>query len=61
LLHGCVSRKAVVVAYGDEPRSEQAPEPTEGFPPAFKVGAVLLFVVLLVIALLLTPAIPIPD
>ena len=40
---------------GDQPR-----EPTE-VPPAFKVGAVLLFVVLIVIAVLLTPAIPIPD
>jgi hypothetical protein len=51
----------VVVAYGDEPRSEQASEPTEGFPPLFIVGAVLFFVLLIVIALLLTPAIPIPD
>ena len=40
---------------------DQSTEPTESFPPAFKVGAVLFFVVLLVIALLLTPAIPIPD
>ena len=45
----------------DKPSTEQQPEPTESLPPAFKVGAVLLFVVLLVIALLLTPAIPIPD
>ena len=43
-----------------ETNGDEAPEP-ESFPTAFKVGAVLLFVVLLVIALMLTPAIPIPD
>ena len=48
------------VADRDKTRDGQSPEP-ESFPRAFKVGAVLLFVVLLVIALLLTPAIPIPD
>jgi hypothetical protein len=39
---------------GDQPSEE-------GLPPAFKVGAVLFFVLLIVIAVLLTPAIPIPD
>jgi hypothetical protein len=33
----------------------------DGIPPAFKIGAVLFFVLLIVIAVLLTPAIPIPD
>jgi hypothetical protein len=41
--------------------ANQAPEPTEGIPPAFKVGAVLLLIVLIVFAVLFTPAIPIPD
>ena len=45
----------------DEMSGSQPMEATEGIPPAFKVGAVLLFVVLIVIAVLLTPAIPIPD
>ena len=49
------------VANQDQTSGDQASEPTEGIPPAFKVGAVLLFVMLIVIALLLTPAIPIPD
>jgi hypothetical protein len=43
-----------------ETNGDEAPEPVS-FPPAFKVGAVLLFVVLLVIALVLTPGVPIPD
>jgi hypothetical protein len=49
------------VAENDQPKAIQPQEPEEGFPPLFKVGAVVLFVVLVVIALLLTPAIPIPD
>jgi hypothetical protein len=40
---------------------DQASEQPEGIPPLFIVGAVLFFVLLIVIALLLTPAIPIPD
>ena len=41
--------------------ANQAPEPTEGIPLAFRIGAVLLFVMLIVIAVLFTPGIPIPD
>lgn len=48
------------MAKQDDMSGVQPTEPTE-VPPAFKVGAVLLFVLLIVIALLLTPAIPIPD
>jgi hypothetical protein len=48
------------VADGDKTSGDQVPEPVS-FPPAFKVGAVLFFVLLIVIAVLLTPAIPIPD
>jgi hypothetical protein len=33
----------------------------DGIPPAFKIGAILFFVLLIVIALLFTPGIPIPD
>ena len=49
------------MAKGHETRSDQPPEPEEGIPPAFKIGAVLFFVLLLVIALVLTPGVPIPD
>ena len=49
------------VADGDKTSDDQSPEPTEGIPPLFKIGAVLLFVLLLVIALVLTPGVPIPD
>jgi hypothetical protein len=49
------------MAKQDHMSGVQPTEPTEGIPLAFKVGAVLLFVVLIVIAVLLTPAIPIPD
>jgi hypothetical protein len=49
------------VADQDPSNGDQQPEPTEGIPPAFKIGAVLLFVLLLVIALVLTPGVPIPD
>lgn len=48
------------MAKQDDMSGVQPTEPTE-IPPAFKVVAVLFFVVLLVIAVLLTPAIPIPD
>ena len=48
------------MAKQDHMSGVQPTEPAEG-PTAFKVGAVLLFIVLIVIAVLLTPAIPIPD
>jgi hypothetical protein len=49
------------MANQDEMSGDQPTEPTEGFPPAFRIGAVLFFVLLLVIALVLTPGVPIPD
>jgi hypothetical protein len=49
------------MAEPNETGGDQPKEPTEGIPPAFKVGAILFFVVLVVVALLLTPAVPIPD
>jgi hypothetical protein len=44
-----------------ETSGDHSPEPTDEIPPAFKIGAVLLFVLLIVIAVLLTPGVPIPD
>jgi hypothetical protein len=49
------------VTDGDKARDDQSPEPEDGIPPAFKIGTVLLFVLLLVIALVLTPGVPVPD
>jgi hypothetical protein len=48
------------MAKQDQMSGDQPTEPTE-VPPAFKIGAVLFFVLLLVIALVLTPGVPIPD
>ena len=49
------------MTYGDETSRDQSREPDEGIPRAFKIGAVLFFVLLIVIAVLFTPGIPIPD
>jgi hypothetical protein len=49
------------MAKQDQVSTNQPPEPEEGIPPAFKVGAVLFFVLLLVIALVLTPGVRIPN
>jgi hypothetical protein len=40
---------------------DQSPEPEEGIPPAFKIGAVLFFVLLIVIAVVFAPEIAIPG
>jgi hypothetical protein len=44
-----------------ETSGDHSPEPTDEIPHAFKIGAVLFFVLLIVIAVLLTPGVPIPD
>jgi hypothetical protein len=49
------------VANQDRTSANQAPEPAEGIPPAFKLGAVLFFVLLIVIAVVFAPESAIPD
>jgi hypothetical protein len=48
------------VAKQDQMSGEPA-EPPEGIPPLFKIGAVLLLVLLIAVAVLLTPEVVIPD
>jgi hypothetical protein len=49
------------MAKQDHVSGDQPTEPTEGVPPAFKIGAILFFVLLIVIAVVFAPEIAIPD
>lgn len=49
------------MAKPDETGGDHAPEPAEGIPSLFKIGAVLFFVLVIVLSVLFAPEIPIPD